>query len=166
MKHFDSKFVLPLLYLRRECANRRFVSRSDLPDAQTLVRDVQNVDLDLEMADDAEEKKALEDQKMSKTWRALRLLSKTKLNLFDKVDDGKNLECFIRSNTEPREDVGEGDATKAEDDDGGVEAKHEPEAATRQDGEAMDEGETKQADDAMADSELKPATDAAVAVAS
>ncbi|KIW08110.1 uncharacterized protein PV09_01047 [Verruconis gallopava] len=79
--------------------------KSDLPDAYSLVRDVQNVDLDIDMAATDEEKKDLEDQKMSKTWRALRLMSKTKLGLFDKVDDGNNLECFIQPKEDPMEVV-------------------------------------------------------------
>jgi THO complex subunit 1 len=66
---------------------------------------VQAVDLDLEMANTDEEKQSLEDAKMSKTWRALRLMSKTKLSLFDKVDDGRNLECFIQPKAEAMDNV-------------------------------------------------------------
>jgi THO complex subunit 1 len=71
--------------------------RSHPPAPETLVKDVKNVDLDLEMATTDGERQELENAKMSKTWRALRLMSKTKLKVFDKVDDGQNLDCFLQS---------------------------------------------------------------------
>jgi THO complex subunit 1 len=68
-----------------------------LPDAEVLVKDVQAVELDLDMAFTDEEKQQLQESKTSKTWRALRLASKTKLSLFDQVDDGQNLQCLVQS---------------------------------------------------------------------
>jgi THO complex subunit 1 len=100
--------------------------RAELPDASTLVRDVQNVDLDLEMANSEQEKAQLEDQKMSKTWRALRLMSKTKLNLFDKVDDGKNLACFLQEQDDEKAD-GEAMVTEKEEPNGDENAKEDDE---------------------------------------
>jgi THO complex subunit 1 len=69
-----------------------------VPDAETLVKAIQNDDLDLEMATTDEEKHALQVAKTSKTWRTLRIAGKTKLTLFDKVDDGKNLEALFQTN--------------------------------------------------------------------
>jgi len=66
------------------------------PNAEMLVKDVANAELDLEMAMTDEEKQELQEAKTSKTWRALRLASKTKLNLFDQVDDGRNLQCLVQ----------------------------------------------------------------------
>jgi len=56
---------------------------------------VASAELDLEMAMTDTDKETLQNSKASKTWRALRLASKTKLSLFDKVDDGRNLQCFV-----------------------------------------------------------------------
>jgi hypothetical protein len=67
-----------------------------LPDAEALVKDVQTVELDMEMAFTDEEKQQLQESKTSKTWRALRLASKTRLSLFDQVDDGRNLQCLVQ----------------------------------------------------------------------
>jgi THO complex subunit 1 len=92
------------------------------------VRDVQNVDLDIEMANTDEVKKQLDDQKMSKTWRALRLMSKTKLNLFDKVDDGKNLECFVQTPEEEGVEGAESAAVRTDELNGQVEHKLDDEA--------------------------------------
>jgi THO complex subunit 1 len=60
------------------------------------VKEVAGAELDLEMATTDEERQNLQDSKTSKIWRALRLASKTKLSLFDKVDDGRNLERFVQ----------------------------------------------------------------------
>jgi THO complex subunit 1 len=114
---------------------------------------VQNVDLDIEMASSAEEKALLEDQKMSKTWRALRLMSKTKLNLFDKVDDGKKLECFLQENADDGLEGDEAVGEKAEED-GGEDEKQEDETL----------GE-KQEDETMGEVVVKAETDTAPAVA-
>lgn len=67
-----------------------------LPDAEALVKDVQTVELDMEMAFTDEEKQQLQESRTSKTWRALRLASKTRLSLFDQVDDGRNLQCLVQ----------------------------------------------------------------------
>lgn len=66
-----------------------------LPDAEALVKEVQTVDLDMDFAVTDEEKQQLQESKTSKTWRALRLASKTRLSLFVKVDDGRNLQCLV-----------------------------------------------------------------------
>ncbi|QDS75728.1 hypothetical protein FKW77_008206 [Venturia effusa] len=66
-----------------------------LPDAEALVKEVQMVDLDMDFAVTDEEKQELQEAKTSKTWRALRLASKTRLSLFDQVDEGGNLQCLV-----------------------------------------------------------------------
>jgi THO complex subunit 1 len=90
-----------------------------LPNAEALVKDVQAVELDLEMAMTDEEKQLLQESKTSKTWRALRLASKTRLSLFDQVDDGRNLQCLVQpqgteSNIEGGEYGGGGDDRQPE----------------------------------------------------
>lgn len=120
------------------------MTRSELPDAKTLVRDVQEMDLDLDIANTEDEKRELEDQKMSKTWRALRLMSKTKLNLFDKVDDGRNLECFLQNKEEAAVEGEEAIVEKSVEGESGEGSKEE--------------------DEPMRDEEVKPETDAAITI--
>lgn len=52
------------------------------------------------MAKTSEEKQQATDARASKLWRTLRIASKSKLNVFDKIDDGNNLEALFRSEEE------------------------------------------------------------------
>ncbi|KAL9104743.1 MAG: hypothetical protein Q9163_000355 [Psora crenata] len=52
-------------------------------------------DLDIEMAKNDEEKQLATGARASKLWRALRIASKSKLAMFDKIDDGNNLEALF-----------------------------------------------------------------------
>ena len=47
------------------------------------------------MARTDEEKQLAIDAKASKLWRTLRIASKSKLNLFDKIDDGNKLDALF-----------------------------------------------------------------------
>ena len=47
------------------------------------------------MAKTDEEKQLLIDARASKLWRTLRIASKGKLNLFDKIDDGNKLDALF-----------------------------------------------------------------------
>lgn len=86
-----------------------------LPDTEALVKEVQTADLDMDFAVTDEEKQQLQESQTSKTWRALRLASKTRLSLFDQVDGGRNLQCLVvqlqgsDSNIEGGEHGGGGD---------------------------------------------------------
>lgn len=44
---------------------------------------------------DDDDKHKLQQAKASKTWRALRIASKDRLSLFDKIDDGKQLQALF-----------------------------------------------------------------------
>lgn len=71
--------------------------RSDLPTSKTLLSEAKGIDLDLEMADKTDrpiEWLQLVDKRASKTWRALRLVSKTRVGLFAEVDESKNLDAL------------------------------------------------------------------------
>ncbi len=48
------------------------------------------------MAKTAEEKVLATNARASKLWRTLRVASKSKLNLFDKIDDGNNLQALFQ----------------------------------------------------------------------
>ncbi|KAL1632858.1 hypothetical protein SLS56_003348 [Neofusicoccum ribis] len=69
--------------------------RYTIPTAESLHRGIQGDELDLEMAMTDEDKHNLQEAKASKTWRALRIASKDRLSLFDKIDDGKQLEALF-----------------------------------------------------------------------
>ena len=47
------------------------------------------------MAKTDEEKQILTDARASKLWRTLRIASKSKLNLFDKIEDGNKLDALF-----------------------------------------------------------------------
>ena len=49
------------------------------------------------MAKTGEEKQQATDARASKLWRTLRIASKSKLNVFDKIDDGNNLQALFQS---------------------------------------------------------------------
>ncbi|KAI9833141.1 MAG: hypothetical protein M1819_003763 [Sarea resinae] len=72
-----------------------------LPLAESFQGPIMDNDFDIDMAGDDEAKKTeLEEQKASKLWRALRIASKNKLKLFDKIDDGRKLEVLFRKEEE------------------------------------------------------------------
>lgn len=48
------------------------------------------------MAKTGEEKQQATDARASKLWRTLRIVSKSKLNLLDKIDDGNNLRTLFQ----------------------------------------------------------------------
>lgn len=54
------------------------------------------------MAKTDEEKQQATDARASKLWRTLRIASKSKLSVFDKIDDGNNLQALFQ--TEEEED--------------------------------------------------------------
>lgn len=60
------------------------LNRVKTPDIATMVREVEQIDLDIEMATE-EEKKDLEVKRMRAVWKTLRVASKTKLSMFDKI---------------------------------------------------------------------------------
>lgn len=62
------------------------------------------------MAKTEEDKKLAANARSSKIWRALRIASKNKLNLFDRIDDGNNLQALFQS---------EGDENRGREEDNG-----------------------------------------------
>lgn len=64
------------------------------------------------MAKTGEEKQQASDARASKLWRALRVASKSKLNLFDKIDDGNNLQALFQPEEEESKDKTDVDGTE------------------------------------------------------
>jgi THO complex subunit 1 len=74
-----------------------------VPKAETLVKKVAEVDLDLEFATTDEEKQSLEESKAGKSWRLLRITAKTRLNLFEKLEDSGNFNILVEEQLEAQE---------------------------------------------------------------
>lgn len=51
----------------------------------------------MEMTKTDDEKLGVSNARASKLWRTLRIASKSKLNLFDKIDDGNNLKALFQA---------------------------------------------------------------------
>ena len=70
-----------------------------MPSAESFVEAVAGIELDMDLAMTEQEKENLGEAKTSKTWRALRIASKDKLSLFDRIEDGKSLERLFQPDT-------------------------------------------------------------------
>ena len=83
--------------------------RYTAPDIEKYIRQVEGVDLDLEMAKE-EEREDLLETRLSATWRVLRLASKSRLNVFHKIDDDQGFKALRKTeeNEDPKtEEAGE-----------------------------------------------------------
>lgn len=60
-------------------------------------------DFDIDMAQTKEDKDNATRSKASKIWRTLRLCSKSKMNQFDKIEDGKNIKVLFETPQQPEE---------------------------------------------------------------
>lgn len=69
--------------------------RCSVPTAESFQRPIADDEFEIEMAKTDEEKRLATDARASKLWRTLRIASKSKLNLFDKIDDGNNLKALF-----------------------------------------------------------------------
>lgn len=58
-------------------------------------------DFNIDMAKDDEEKEQSIKAKASKTWRTLRIASRSKLSQLDKIEDGKNLKVLFEAAPAP-----------------------------------------------------------------
>lgn len=67
-----------------------------VPSAESFAEAVAGIELDMDIAMTEQEKENLGEAKTSKTWRALRIASKDKLSLFDRIEDGKSLERLFQ----------------------------------------------------------------------
>ena len=74
--------------------------RYAIPTAESFERPIADDQFEIEMVSSTEEKQIAEDAKASKLWRTLRIASKNALRLFDKIDDGKNLDALFRPEPE------------------------------------------------------------------
>lgn len=64
------------------------------------------------MAKTGEEKQQAIGARASKLWRTLRIASKSKLNVFDRIEDGINLQALFQPEEEESKEKAEGDGTE------------------------------------------------------
>ena len=69
--------------------------RYTLPKVEDFKASIMEDEFDMDMAKTEEEKENLAVAKASKMWRALRIASKSRLNMFDKLEEGKGLEPLL-----------------------------------------------------------------------
>ncbi|KAI2630831.1 THO complex subunit 1 transcription elongation factor-domain-containing protein [Hypoxylon sp. NC1633] len=78
-----------------------------LPDLSDFKNKIANDDLDLEFAKTEKEKSEILEAKASKTWRALRIARRSKLAVFDKIEDWQNIDAIFEEQPDPEEAEGE-----------------------------------------------------------
>lgn len=127
--------------------------RFTLPDIKSFQKGLQDVDFELGFPVPVEKQRELKEHKASLTWRALRVASRTRLAVFDKIDSWEDIGVLFEE-PKPKEEEEE------------EEAKDEQDDGTQENGEAdaVDEngekGEVKDAEVVMADgSEVEPAAE-------
>ena len=96
--------------------------RYSIPTVESFRGPIAEDDFDLSMAKNEEEKKRAEEARASKNWRVLRVASKNRLGLFDKIDDGSSIEALFQTPGATNHD-----------------AKAEPEASTEEGGQDVSE---------------------------
>lgn len=84
-------------------------SRYQLPSYKTFQSKIELDDMDIDMARDEETKDAAIEAKASKSWRALRIASGTKLGAFDKIERSDKIDDIFRDEVKPEEPATNGD---------------------------------------------------------
>lgn len=78
--------------------------RYTIPTAESFRGPIAEDEFDIDTAKTDEEKQQATDARASKLWRTLRIASKSKLNVFDKIEDGNNLQALFQSEEEENKD--------------------------------------------------------------
>lgn len=75
---------------------RLITVRYSIPAADSFRGPIADDEFDAAMAKTEEEKQLALNARSSKMWRTLRIASKSKLSLFDKIDDGNNIQALFQ----------------------------------------------------------------------
>ena len=86
--------------------------RYNIPDEESFRGPILDDDLDIHRAENEEEKQFAISARSSKVWRALRIASKTKLNLFGRIDDGPNLDLLFEADSDGDKAHGENETMR------------------------------------------------------
>ena len=79
-------------------------ARYSIPAIESFKGPIVEDEFDLGMAKSEEERQLASDARASKLWRTLRIASKSKLNVFDRIDDGNNLKPLFEPEMENHND--------------------------------------------------------------
>ncbi|KAL2005947.1 hypothetical protein VTN00DRAFT_10440 [Thermoascus crustaceus] len=79
--------------------------RFSTPAPDSFMMGIVDDDFDIDMAKTKEDKDNAMRAKASKIWRTLRLASRSKINQFDKIEDGKNIKVLFENSQSPEEPV-------------------------------------------------------------
>lgn len=71
------------------------IDRYTIPSIDAFKGPIADDDFDIDMAQTDELKKQTADARASKLWRTLRVASKSRLNMLDKIDDGQDLQALF-----------------------------------------------------------------------
>lgn len=88
-------------------AKLRNPERYQLPELKSFKRKIQEDELEIEMPMTDQSRAAAVAGKASKTWRALRIASRTKLALFDKIESDENIGLLFEDEKPKEEEVRE-----------------------------------------------------------
>jgi THO complex subunit 1 len=86
--------------------------RYNIPDEESFRGPILDDDLEIHRAENEEEKQLAISARSSRVWRALRIASKTKLNLFDRIDDGQNLDILFKVDSDGDKAHGENETVR------------------------------------------------------
>lgn len=126
------------------------MDRFTTPASDSFLEGIADDEFNIDTAQDGDEKEAAVNAKASKIWRTLRLASRNKLALFEKIDNGKNLDVLFESRDGPDEtakvaeegvSTNASDSAQKEDDKENLGVAQQPEANTISgDGQQADSG--------------------------
>lgn len=88
-------------------SNIHTYSRYSIPTAESFREPIIEDEFDLSMAKTDSERQLSTDARASKLWRTLRVASKSKLNLFDRIDDGNNLQALFQPDGDENKSKGD-----------------------------------------------------------
>ncbi|KAI0841644.1 THO complex subunit 1 transcription elongation factor-domain-containing protein [Hypoxylon sp. FL0890] len=100
---------LPLEFLKEGDSETAMEKLKDperwkLPDLNVFKEKIATDDLDLDFARTEKEKSEILEAKASKTWRALRIARRSKLAIFDKIDDWQKIDVIFQEQSNSEED--------------------------------------------------------------
>jgi THO complex subunit 1 len=84
-------------------------SRYQLPEIKSFKGRIADDEFEIDLAKDDESKKIAVEAKASKTWRALRIASMTKLGSFDKIEASEKIDEVFQDHFKPEEPVTNGE---------------------------------------------------------
>jgi THO complex subunit 1 len=116
-------------------ANWLMAVRFTAPSAEGYAKKIKMAELDLEMTDADEERRALESKKGSYVWRGLRAASRKQMSSFDRMEHGRGLEALQAARTSA-EIAGDDTASSVPGDQGGAPQTEESSVEEQRAGQA------------------------------